>query len=670
MTICSRRRFWVGLLGVLMILFLLAGASWAQEGYYQDILMDGGIGLTASKTLPVEEYLKLSMEYVALPNNNLTEVEHAIQTMVFTGGEHDDNGRLLYPDGAPRFMAVHVRGGSSFTHGETLGEQGRQNFRDFVTAGGSYVGTCAGFSLSSLCRSDFSPSPYPKYLQLWPAKCHYSGISGSHYLNHKIPENSPLLKYYDFGGDNYVEGLRHNMGSYAIENDPDYWCDKSEVLMYHDYPGHPTDGNVSCLAFKESEMTGRLALVGSHPEAEKEGERRDLMAALVRYALDGNGVPRVKGALQNNVARVMNNNKTVGREKIGDKQYHHFTVEVASGTRQLVVSLQGDSVHDLNLFARRGDFAFKGKDGVIAAANSSDSNETLKIDNPAAGMWYIGVKGVDTVTTSLEGWGQDYVGVLEVLNGVAYTIRADWKPAGKEAVVLPEINRSFRIDFTPSRIKLNKEYAELHYAEYYRKTFGSPEFPGLTFDPKVICVHYTAGTTLQGAFNTFKPETLGGRPYLNAAGAVNVGIQYIVDLDGTIYEIQPDNYFGRHVIGLNHCTIGFENIGRGDITQAALNGEPQDDNRLTLAQLNANIKLIRYLKHKYPEIEILIGHSEYRQLEDIAHPGFEFFYEKDPEYRTVKSDPGPNFMGALREALKDILKPGTDGQVFKEFDKN
>jgi len=666
----NQSKFRRGLMGVWMILFLLGGSSWAQEGYYKDILMDGGIGLTARKTLPVADYLKLSMEYVALPNNNLTEEEHNIQAMVFTGGEHDDNGRLLYPDGAPRFRAVHVRGGSSFSHGETLGEKGRQHFRDFVAAGGSYVGTCAGFSLSSLCRSDFSPSPYPNYLHLWPAKCHYSGISGSHYLNHKIPANSPLLKYYDFGGDNYVAGLRHNMGSYAIENDPDYWCAKSEVLMYHDYPGHATDGKVSSLAYKESARTGRLALVGSHPEAEREGEKRDLMAALVRYALDGNGQPRVKGTLQNGVARVMHNNQAAGHEKIGDKQYHHFTVEITPGTRQLVVVLQGDGVHDLDLFARRGAFAFKGKDDVFASANSTNSNETLTIDNPAAGTWYIGVKGVDTVTTQLEEWGQDYVGDLTVLNGVPYTIVADWTPADKLAVEKPEINRSFRIDFTPSRIALIKEYADLHYGERYRQMFGAPEFPGLIFDPKVLLVHYTAGTTLQGTFNTFRPETLGGRPYLDAAGAVNVGIQFVVDRDGTIYEIQPDNFFGRHVIGLNHCAIGFENVARGDISEAALNGEPQDDGRLTLAQLHANIKLIRYLKHKYPDIEILIGHSEYRQLEKPDHPGYEFFYEKDPDYRTVKSDPGPNFMEALREALKDILKPGTNGQVFKEIDKD
>ncbi|NNE34180.1 MAG: N-acetylmuramoyl-L-alanine amidase [Rhodothermales bacterium] len=232
-------------------------------------------------------------------------------------------------------------------------------------------------------------------------------------------------------------------------------------------------------------------------------------------------------------------------------------------------------------------------------------------------------------------------------------------------VAAPDINHSFKIEFTESRIQLIKEYAEQHYSEYYQSQYGSPEFPGLEIDPKVIVVHYTAGTTLQGAFDTFAPETLGGRPYLNQSGAVNVGIQFIVDLDGTIYQVQPDNYFGRHCIGLNHSAIGFENIGRGDFTEAALGGEDQDDGLLTPAQLTANAELIRYLKRKYPAIEILIGHSEYRDLEQPSHPGHSFFYEGDPEYRTVKSDPGPNFMAALRRDLSDILRPGMNGQVFR-----
>ena len=235
-----------------------------------------------------------------------------------------------------------------------------------------------------------------------------------------------------------------------------------------------------------------------------------------------------------------------------------------------------------------------------------------------------------------------------------------------EAVGLPGIRHSYKIEFTPRRIELTKEYAKLHYSGYYEATTGSPEMPGLEIDPKVIVVHYTAGLTLQGAFKTFERPTLGGRPYLDRAGAVNVSVQFIVDRDGTIYQTMPDNYFCRHCIGLNHCSIGFENIGAGDISEAALRGEPQRDRRrLTLAQLKANVRLIRYLKRKYPDLEILIGHSEYRQLEQPTHPGHRLFHENDPKYRTGKSDPGPRFMQALRDELADILRPGSSGQVFK-----
>jgi len=240
--------------------------------------------------------------------------------------------------------------------------------------------------------------------------------------------------------------------------------------------------------------------------------------------------------------------------------------------------------------------------------------------------------------------------------------------AGPTAVTLEEleIDRSHEITFTESRIALTKAYAELHYGEFYREKYGSPVFPGMEIDPKVIVVHYTAGATLQNAFDTFGPETLGGRPYLNQSGAVNVGIQYIIDYDGTIYQMQPEDSFGRHVIGLNHSAIGFENIGQGDITEPALQGDVQYDNRLTLAQLKSNITLIRYLKSKYSDIEILIGHSEYRDLEDPSHPGHSLFHEADPEYRTEKSDPGPNFLRALREEIVDLLQPGTGGQVFRQ----
>jgi len=151
-----------------------------------------------------------------------------------------------------------------------------------------------------------------------------------------------------------------------------------------------------------------------------------MMAAIFQYALDGTGSPNVKAALENGAARRMNDNKRSGYEKIGDKQYHHFTIDVAEGTKKLTITLDGDDTHNLDLFAGKGDFAFKGKKGVITAANSSIADETINIDNPSAGLWYIAVKGVDTVETTKVPWGWQYCGNLEVLNGTAYTISAGW----------------------------------------------------------------------------------------------------------------------------------------------------------------------------------------------------------------------------------------------------
>lgn len=48
MTTCNIRKLKKGLFGAGILILIITGSTWAQEGYYKDILMDGGIGLTAS----------------------------------------------------------------------------------------------------------------------------------------------------------------------------------------------------------------------------------------------------------------------------------------------------------------------------------------------------------------------------------------------------------------------------------------------------------------------------------------------------------------------------------------------------------------------------------------------------------------------------------------------
>ena len=69
----------------------------------------------------------------------------------------------------------------------------------------------------------------------------------------------------------------------------------------------------------------------------------------------------------------------------------------------------------------------------------------------------------------------------------------------------------------------------------------------------------------------------------------------------------------------------------------------------TDAQIEANIRLVRYLAEKYPTIEYLIGHMEYLDFE--GHP---LWLELDPGYRTEKTDPGDRFMTAVRDAVADL----------------
>ena len=142
------------------------------------------------------------------------------------------------------------------------------------------------------------------------------------------------------------------------------------------------------------------------------------------------------------------------------------------------------------------------------------------------------------------------------------------------------------------------------------------------------------------SFNRLKPERLfSDRKDIAKASSLNVSAHFIVARDGTIYRLMPENWMARHVIGLNYSSIGVENIG----------GRANKKEDLTKAQLKSNIKLVRYLKEKYPTITKLIGHYEYRELE-----GSDEWLEMDSGYRTEKNDPGKKFMRDVRREVKDL----------------
>ena len=155
-----------------------------------------------------------------------------------------------------------------------------------------------------------------------------------------------------------------------------------------------------------------------------------------------------------------------------------------------------------------------------------------------------------------------------------------------------------------------------------------------SIDPQMIVVHWTAIAGFEKSFNAFNDSKLpNSRADITSAGALNVSAQFLVDQNGKVYRLLPETTMARHVIGLNHCAIGIENVG----------GTP--DMPLTKKQLKSNIRLIKYLKKQFPKIDYVIGHFEYNRFED--HP---LWLEIDKSYRTEKTDPGLDFIETIRES--------------------
>jgi len=209
----------------------------------------------------------------------------------------------------------------------------------------------------------------------------------------------------------------------------------------------------------------------------------------------------------------------------------------------------------------------------------------------------------------------------------------------------PVIRDDYAIEIDKERIHLTREYLRLHHRGLYHRRVQQDVLDAITFMPRIVVVHYTVTPTLEEVIETFSSKTINSKRELVAAnGALNVGVQFVVDRDGTIYRLYPENVIARHVIGLNHASIGIENVGDGDLgSSSAL--------ALTQAQLQANAELIRYLSGKYRSLDYIIGHMEYREVEHIRHPANHLFKEDNINYRTEKQDPGPNFMKALRSQL-------------------
>jgi N-acetylmuramoyl-L-alanine amidase len=140
--------------------------------------------------------------------------------------------------------------------------------------------------------------------------------------------------------------------------------------------------------------------------------------------------------------------------------------------------------------------------------------------------------------------------------------------------------------FGPKRRAETVAYAKRHYGiDTWRLT-----------NPRVIVEHYTASESFSSTYSYFASDT----PDVELGELPGVCAHFVIDRDGTIYQLVPLTTMCRHTVGLNSTSIGIEHVGTSD--QEILNNA---------RQLQASLALTLWLmQQKKIELRNVIGHNE------------------------------------------------------------
>lgn len=141
------------------------------------------------------------------------------------------------------------------------------------------------------------------------------------------------------------------------------------------------------------------------------------------------------------------------------------------------------------------------------------------------------------------------------------------------------------IPYGPQRKAEMAAYAERHYRIHSWR-----------LHPRVIVEHFTGSDSFSSAWSTFAANAPDGE----LGGLPGDCAHFIVDRDGTIYQLVPLTVMCRHTVGLNYVAIGIENVGASD-------GEILRDR----AQVRSSLALAAWLVGRFQiRIRNVIGHSE------------------------------------------------------------
>jgi beta-N-acetylhexosaminidase len=132
-------------------------------------------------------------------------------------------------------------------------------------------------------------------------------------------------------------------------------------------------------------------------------------------------------------------------------------------------------------------------------------------------------------------------------------------------------------------------YVRRHYGSFMRPTWR-------LVDPHVIVIHYTDSSTFSSVWNTFAHDVPDSELHELPATCAH----FVIDSDGTIYQLVSLGTMCRHTVGLNWTAIGIEHVGFSD-------AQVMSDRR----QFDASLRLVRWLRCRFHiDIKNVIGHNE------------------------------------------------------------
>jgi N-acetylmuramoyl-L-alanine amidase len=169
-------------------------------------------------------------------------------------------------------------------------------------------------------------------------------------------------------------------------------------------------------------------------------------------------------------------------------------------------------------------------------------------------------------------------------------------------------------------------------AAYARRHYGIDSYR--LRDPKVVVEHYTVTSTFQQTFNTFAPDNADSE----LKELPGTCAHYVIDRDGTIYQLVPRSIMCRHTVGLNYTAIGIEHVGSSD-AQILDNAK----------QMAASLRLTRWLRCRYGiGVDNVIGHAE-----SLSSP-----YHRERVDRLKKQTHGDMTRAAMRTYRSKLAQKG------------